>query len=307
MTNEQYLKNLEVPCDVVDAILDTDAFNEIDDQYAISQMMLRTDRINLKAILAAPFLNPHSSSPKDGMEKSYDEILKLLSLLGRDDFKDKVYKGSETFLTSEKTPVISDAAKYIVDLAKQYSPEKPLYVVAIAAITNIASALLLDPSIAENIVIVWLGGHSREFTHTKEFNLWQDVAAARIVMGCGAPFIQLPCNGTVSAFTISKPELEYWLLNKTQISNYLAENTINEADNHCKLKGKPWTRPIWDVTASSWLLNNNDRFMLSRIVKVRLPEYNGNYSEEECEHYMRYIYHIKRDALMEDLINTLTK
>lgn len=307
MTNEQYLKNLEVPCGVIDAILDTDAFNEIDDQYAITQMMLRTDRINLKAIYAAPFLNPHSTSPKDGMEKSYEEILMLLTLMGRDDFKGNVYKGSEAFLANEKSPVLSDAAKHLVELAKQYSPEKPLYVVAIAAITNIASALLLDPSIAENIVIVWLGGHSREFMHTKEFNLWQDVAAARIVMGSGAPFVQLPCNGVVSAFTISKPELELWLLNKTPISNYLAANTIDEAENYCGRKGKPWTRPIWDVTASSWLLNDNEKFMLSRIVKVRLPEYNGNYSEEECDHYMRYVFHIKRDALMEDLINTLTK
>ncbi len=307
MTNEQYLKNLEVPVGIIDAVLDTDAYNEIDDQYAISQMLLCPERINLKAIYAAPFLNPHSTSPKDGMEKSYNEILKLLPLLGRDDFNPNVYKGSEAFLTNEKTPIVSAAAKHLVSLAKQYSPEKPLYVVAIAAITNVASALLIDPSIAENIVVVWLGGHSRDYAHTKEFNLWQDVAAARVVMGSGAPFVQLPCCGVVSAFTISKPELELWLIGKTPISNYLAENTIDEADNYCGRKGKPWTRPIWDVTASSWLLNDNDRFMLSRVVKVRLPEYNGNYSEEECEHYMRYVFYIKRDALMEHLIKILAK
>ncbi len=306
MTNEQYLKNLEVPKGIVDAVLDTDTFNEIDDQYAVAQIMLSKDRINLKAIYAAPFFNPHSTSPKDGMEKSYDEILKLLKLLDRTNFNENVFKGSDAFLSDENTPIVSEAVNHLISLAHNYSPEKPLYVVAIGAITNIASALLIDPSIKENVVIVWLGGHSRDFAHTKEFNLWQDVAAARVVMGSGAPFVQLPCNGVVSSFTISKPELEYWMLGKTKISDYLASNTINEADIYAKRKGKPWTRPIWDLTAVAWLLNDNEQYMMSRIVKVKLPQYDGTYSDKECEHYMRYVYYIRRDALFEKLINTLT-
>ena len=102
----------------------------------------------------------------------------------------------------------------MAERAKNYSPENPLYVVAIGAITNIASALLLAPEIAENIVIVWLGGHGQHFEHTREFNMRGDYAAARVVMRSGAPFVQLPCSGVVSSFTISKPELEYWLKGK---------------------------------------------------------------------------------------------
>ena len=36
MTKEQYLKNLSVPSGKIDVVLDTDAFNEVDDQFAIS-------------------------------------------------------------------------------------------------------------------------------------------------------------------------------------------------------------------------------------------------------------------------------
>jgi inosine-uridine nucleoside N-ribohydrolase len=119
------------------------------------------------------------------------------------------------------------------------------------------------PKMIENTVIVWLGGHALHFEHTKEFNMIQDVAAARIVMGCGVPFVQLPCEGVVSAFTISKPELEYWFKGKNKLCDYLCENAIETAEAYAK--GKPWTRCIWDVTAVGWLLNDNRRFMSSRL------------------------------------------
>ena len=93
MTTEQLIKNLEVPKGKIDVILDTDAYNEIDDQFAISYMLKNQDKFNIKAILAAPFLNAKSESPKDGMEKSYNEILKLLSLADMNEFKEKTYRG----------------------------------------------------------------------------------------------------------------------------------------------------------------------------------------------------------------------
>ena len=119
MTREQHLKNLEVPSGKVDVILDTDAYNEIDDQFAISYLLLSGEKLNTVGLCAAPFFNSLSTGAKDGMEKSYDEILKLLSLLGREDMKAKTFKGSEEYLPDERTPVISDAARFIVETAKK--------------------------------------------------------------------------------------------------------------------------------------------------------------------------------------------
>ncbi len=73
-----------------------------------------------------------------------------------------------------------------------YTPEKPLYVLAIGAITNVASAILKNPDIIDRIVIVWLGGNVLHWPENKEFNLYQDVAAARIIFECGAALVQLP-------------------------------------------------------------------------------------------------------------------
>lgn len=302
MTFEQRIKNLSVPQGNVDVVLDTDAYNEIDDQFAISYLLKSKEKLNTKAIYAAPFLNKMSESPKDGMEKSYDEIIRLLSLL---DERVDVFKGSEKFLDNEKTPVISHAAQDLAERVKNYSPENPLYVVAIGAITNIASAILLNPDVANNSVVIWLGGHALHYHHTKEFNMHQDVAAARVVMQSGVPFVQLPCVGVVSNFSVSRPELEFWLKGKNPLADYLATNTIKAADSYAK--GTAWTRVIWDVTAVAWLLNEGDRFMESRIISTPVPTYDGLYAKDYNGHPMSYVYNIKRDNLMTDLFCKLAK
>ena len=297
MTFEQRMKNMSVPEGMIDVVLDTDAYNEIDDQFAIAYLLKNKQKLNTKAIYAAPFLNPRSESPADGMEKSYNEIFKLLDLMNENL---PVFKGSEKFMDDENTPVVSDAARDLAQRADGYSPEKPLYVVAIGAITNVASAFLLNPKMAENTVVVWLGGHARHYTNTREFNMYQDVAASRVVMSSGVPFVQLPCMGVVSAFTISKPEIEYWLLNKTPLSDYLGKNSIDAAERYAR--GTAWTRCIWDVTAIAWLLNDKNKFMSSRIVPTHLSSYDNYYTESPDARPMRYIYDIHRDALMTDLV-----
>lgn len=304
MTEAQYLKNLQPPCRPVDAVLDTDAFNEIDDQFAISYMLHAPDRITVRALTAAPFFNENSTSAEDGMLRSEAEIHKLLKFDGKADMEPLVFAGSKTYLPDEKTPVESPAAHRIVELAHEYTPEAPLYVVAIGAITNVASALLFDPSIAENIVIVWLGGHAQHFPQTREFNMFQDVAAARVVFGSGAPVVQLPCGGCVDAFRLSEPELMYWFADKNPLADYLARNTIATANTYAK--GKPWTRVIWDVTAVAWLLNDNSRFMEYTLTPAPIPEYDDHYAYDFRRPLMTYVWRINRDALMQDLIARLT-
>ncbi len=302
MTNEQRLKNLSVPTGKIDVVLDTDAYNEIDDQFAIAYMLKNKQKFNVKAIYAAPFLNEKVSSATEGMEKSYEEIFKILELMGE---KVSVINGSHRFLTNEKSPVPTDAPYHLARIAMEYSPENPLYVVAIGAITNIASAILINPKIVENIVVVWLGSNALHYHDTKEFNLKQDIAAARVVISSGVPLVLLPCMGVVSAFTVSRYELEHWLIGKNPLCTYLAENTIAAAESYAA--GKPWTRVIWDVTAVAWLLNENECFMRSRTVDLPLPGYDHHYEENGEKYPVKYVYHIWRDSLMNDLFEKLIK
>lgn len=297
----QFEKNLRVPEGRIDVVLDTDAYNEIDDQFAIAYLLRSQEKLTTKAIYAAPFKNALSSGPEDGMEKSYNEIFKLLGLLGEER---EVYRGSRHYLADEETYAESPAARDLVSRAANYSPENPLYVVAIGAITNVASAILMDKCVAENCVLVWLGGHAMHVGGANEFNMSQDIAAARVIYKSGIPYVQLPCVGVVSAFTLSGAEIEKWLLGKNPLSDYLGRNTIEAAEKH--YPGWAWTRVLWDVTAVAWLLNDKNRFMAHRIIKRPLPSYEKTYEDYPEGADMRYVYHIHRDQLMRDLINKIT-
>lgn len=298
----QKLNDLSVPKGKIDVVLDTDAFNEIDDQFAIAYLLRSDDKLNCKAIYAAPFLNPKVSCPGEGMEKSYAEILHMLRLLGENR---EVCRGLESFLPDEKTPVISDAARDLAQRVNNYSPENPLYVVAIGAITNIASAILMNPKVCENAVVVWLGGHAQHYHDNVEFNMRQDIAASRVVFQSAVPLVQLPCRGVVSEFTLSGPEIDCWIRGKSPLGDYLADITGREMKR--RGAGEIWSKPIWDVTAVAWLLNDDDRFMLSRLVTAPIPSYDHRYTRDPNGGVMRYVYYIKKEALLTDMIRKITK
>lgn len=301
----QVLKNLEPPQKMIDAVLDTDTYNEVDDQFALVYMLKSDDRINLRAIYAAPFHNEKSDSPADGMKKSYDEIIKILDLLNMQSYKENVYRGSQNYMKDEKTPVESDAMRDLINRARKYTLDNPLYVVCIGTITNVASAIAAAPDIAGKIVVIWLGGHDINSNNgCREFNMMQDIAAARVIFGCAAPVVQLPCNGVVSSFAISSLELDFWLKGKNRICDYLVDIVMKEQED---VLGKPWSRIIWDVTAVAWLLNDNDKFMDSVLKPCCMPEYDMRYAHGGELKIIRYVNYIKRDALFEDLINKLTK
>lgn len=299
----ELIGRLKKPTGRVDVVLDTDTYNEIDDQFALSYLVKSDEKLDLKAIYAAPFFNHRSNSPADGMERSYNEIMTILTLLERDDLKNNVFRGSTEYMPSETEPVISDAAKDLAERAMQYTKENPLYVVAIGAITNISSALVMKPEIKDHIVLIWLGGNATHWPNNKEFNLYQDVAGARVVFGCGVPLVQLPCMGVVSAFTTSGPELEYHLRGKNKLCDYLIDETAKEA--MVCYGGSTWTRAIWDVTAVAWLLDGD--FMEECLIHSPIPEYDDRYAFDDKRHFIKYVYHIKRDNLFADLFAKLTK
>lgn len=300
--NESIIRRLSCPDHPVDVVLDTDAYNEVDDQFALAYLLRSSDKLRVKRIYAAPFFNARSNSPKDGMERSYAEILHILKLAGCEELSGQVKKGSEQYLPDEHTPVVSEAVRDLCGLAMGYTQENPLYIVAIGAITNIASALLMKPEIADRIVVVWLGGNALDWPEAREFNLIQDVAAARVVFGCKTAVVQLPCMGVVSEFYTTKPELEYWLRGRNALCDYLAD--ITEA-SMADLGDTVWSRIIWDVTAVGYLVDES--FMAARLEPCPVPEYDGQYGIGKTRHLYGYVYHIYRDKLFRDLFAKLAK
>lgn len=289
------------PTGIIDVVLDTDTYNEIDDQYALAFMSECQDKLNICGIFAAPFYNHHSDGPADGMEKSYHEIFKVLNLTGHTELEDRVFRGSNGFLPNEETPIESPAALRLIDLAMEHSPERPLYVACIAAPTNIASAILMEPRIVDRIVVVWCGGVGLDWPDSFCFNGCQDIAASRVLLGSGVALVLIPARGVGYAFALSGVELEYWLKGRSPFCDYILERTKDEAR---MIESKPaWSRQIVDVLPIAWLLGDN--YTLDRMDRRPMIGFDKHYTFDPRRPLIRYIYSVKRDNIANVLLGRL--
>lgn len=293
------INQLKAPTGKVRMILDTDTYNEVDDQFALAYAFLSKEKIELEAVYAAPFHNNRSEGPADGMEKSYQEIIRLLEMLGKSP-EGFAFRGSDSYLGDAQNPIRSEAALDLVKKAMASSPENPLHVVTVGCITNIASALLIEPRIINNIVVVWLGGNDLNWPHQKEFNLKQDVLAAQVVFNSGVPFVVMPCRPVVSHFHTTIPELSYYLKGKSKLSDYLYNSVVEYSGGK-----EAWSKVIWDVTAVAWLVN--PAWIPTNLIHSPVLTDQLTYSVDQSRHFMRMAISVDRDAIFRDLFEKLTK
>jgi len=236
-------------------ILDTDTYNEIDDQFALALAMLSPDEIELLAVTAAPFHNSNSNSYADGMEKSYKEAVTIMDLVHKSHGVPTVpcYRGATERMPDTETPVKSEAADAIRTIVNEhYNPEsgEKIYIIAIGAITNVTSALLLYPELTDKVAVIWLGACARWYGGN-EFNLQGDLNATNGLLRLQVPLLILPCNGVASELILEIHELEYQLKGKSLLGDYLCENVAN-----CKPKNAvSWSRVIWDVGTIAAVIN----------------------------------------------------
>jgi len=277
-------------------VLDTDTYNEIDDQFALAYAMLSPERLGVEAIYAAPFTNSRSTGPADGMEKSYEEILLLLERLSKphDGF---AFRGSPEYLPGAQQPVESAAAEDLVVRAKA-GREGDLYVVAIGAITNVASAILLDPDIIDRIVVVWLGGHAHYWPTTREFNLGQDIHAARVILDSGVPFVHIPCKGVAEHLRTTKAELQAHIAGRNDLCDFLFERFCGYSDDHFA-----WAKEIWDVSAIAWLVNSG--WVPSSLVHAPILTDQVTWSRDPARHFIRVATDCHRNPVFAHLFRKL--
>ncbi|MFC5448525.1 nucleoside hydrolase [Paenibacillus aestuarii] len=297
LPQEELIRRLQPPQGKVSIVLDTDTFNEIDDQFAVIYALQSQDKIQVEACYAAPFFNSLSSGPRDGMEKSYNELKKILSIMGKVESV-PVYRGSDSYLSDAGVPVESEAARNLVERAMARGADDPLYVVAIGAITNVASAILMEPAIIGKIVVIWLGGHALHWPDTKEFNLAQDLHASRTVLNCGVPLILMPCMGVASHLQTTLSEVRDYVMDKGEIGRYLYETYKNCHDNHVG-----YSRVIWDISTIAFL--NNDAWLPSDIVHSPILSSDFRWSFDATRHFIRYVRYVNRDKVFQDLFAKL--
>jgi purine nucleosidase len=249
ISESERVRLLTPPEGRTEVVLDTDTFNEVDDQFALTHALLSPEQIDLLAVYAAPFKNSRSDGPRDGMEKSYAEILPILKLCGRA-HEGFAFPGSKEFIPTADQPVVSPAAEDLIKKAIQ-PREKRLYVLTIGAPTNVASAILMEPQIIRNIVVVWLGGAGLDWFNADGFNLDQDMIATRVLLDSGVPLVHLGMWPVTSHITTTVAEVEHNLRGRNALADFLAD-TFKEYIGDRPRAGKE----LWDLAATAYVINH---------------------------------------------------
>jgi inosine-uridine nucleoside N-ribohydrolase len=316
-----YARRLAEPAGPVRLVIDTDAANEIDDQFALTWALLSPERLRLEAVYAAPFSFAHRreslphadrdappfNPPDVGMRRSRDEILRVFDRLGMPS-EGKVYEGSTAYLASTDEPLRSAAAEHLVALARAAPADPPLYVVALGCVTNIASALLLAPDIADKIVVVWTSGYPSHAPHVNDsFNLEQDLIASRVLLDSGVPLVYLPGFHVGAQLRLSLAEADRYLPGRGRIGDYLHGlftrnplRSIYPADTT-----RPYSWVIWDLICVAWLLN--PAWVPSVLMPTPMLGDDKRWREAPGRHPMREGYSIDRDAVFNDLFAKLDR
>ncbi|HWQ55344.1 MAG TPA: nucleoside hydrolase [Bryobacteraceae bacterium] len=303
--HEKLRRLLEIPAPRHQVVIDTDTYNEIDDQYAVAYGILSPEHMTVEAVYAAPFHNERSSGAGDGMEKSYQEILRILKMLGRS-AEGFAFRGSERFMAAAGKPVESASARDLI--AKAGAPrEKPLYVITIGAPTNVASAILMEPKIKEKIVVVWLGGASHEWPSAREFNLQQDIHASRVLFDSGVPLVQIPTRNVAEHLRTTLPEAERFLKGRSRLADYLFDQFVEyyRSATRGRQQPYPWSKVIWDISAVAWLIE--PKWIPSRLVPSPTLTDEFTWAQKPGRHPMRVATAVNRDAIFFDLFQKIAK
>jgi inosine-uridine nucleoside N-ribohydrolase len=210
-------------------IIDNDFSGDPDDFFQLAHHLL-SPSVEVRAIIGS-HLRP--DDPMDGSGRSAANAVakahELMAAMGLDGSV-PVLEGAPRALSDPKTPSPSAASRAIIEEALREDTKLPLYLVCGAGLTDTASALLLEPRIAERLTIVWIGGNEYPDLaepvpgpFRPEYNLNIDIDAARTVFNdSSAPIWQVPRDAYRQCL-VSLAELEARVRPCGKVGSYLVD------------------------------------------------------------------------------------
>ncbi len=205
---------------IVRVITDTDAKNEADDQFCVVQTML-SPKLDNRGFIGAHF----GTRVPDAMERSYHELETIFDKM-QFPKEGMIFHGAPHALPDKNTPVDSEGARLIIEEAMKDDP-RPLFVTFLGPLTDMASALLMEPRIASRLTVIWIGGAPYP-QGGSEFNMGNDVTAANVVFRSKVPVWQVPKN-VYEMMAVSLAELEYRVRPCGAIGAYLCDQLNDHA------------------------------------------------------------------------------
>ena len=245
------------------AIIDMDIGIEMDDQFALAYA-LGSDKIDLLSANAATFGKGDIGDYAAGTARCYSELERILKVCGRTDLPH--YHGPENPVSymPDHGPVDCEASRNIVETARKFKDtDEILYVLSTGCCTNIPSAFMMDPSIAENCCVIWLGGNCFDYGTPCECNLNFDYAAGQRLTNLDIPLILLPAMGDTGTvqLEVTREDINGYLPGDSGPSVFYRETLPDEFPMQ---GGGEWRRAIFDFAAPA-LLSVPDAFDLEII------------------------------------------
>jgi len=147
------------------------------------------------------------------------------------------------------------------------SSKEKITLVPVGPLTNVATALRIEPRIKDKIEeIMIMGGGYREnnITPGAEFNFWIDPEAAKIVLDSGCKITLVPLDATHSA-AVSTSTINKLYDANTSVSNVAAKIMSSRLEGYNRWQPMPDTTtvPIHDALAVAALVN---REVLSEVI-----------------------------------------
>ena len=278
----------------LNVILDTDTYNECDDQFALAYMLKSQNIFNIEAITVAPYSHKNINvSVKEGQENSYNEIIKICNWLNFNT-TNKVFKGAEDYICNGYNEE-NDAVNKMIEIA--FKNDKT-YIMAIGAITNVALAIKKEPKIIDKSEVIWLGGHSFLQKDNLEFNFRQDVEAVKIVFESKVKLTVIPCKNVASNLRTSIYKLNHYLKDKSELCNYLIDRFYNDGYH-----GIQKIRVIWDISVIAYLINRN--WFKEEMISCPTINDNTAYSKTQNKHKITMVNYLDTDKIYADLFEKL--
>jgi purine nucleosidase len=177
-------------------IFDTDADNEIDDQHALAYLLFSGDVFAVEGVTVNATSSPVDASTYSHVSDHYAEAKRVMKLCGV--FNDiPLFTGAqgsfEEIRDQLDTPGFDghEAVDFIIEQALRDRGQE-LILLPVGKLTNIALALKKEPSIAENIRIVWLGSN---YPRPGEHNQNWDIPSMNYILDLDVPFEMVTVRG----------------------------------------------------------------------------------------------------------------
>src|SRR5690349_4597001 len=182
-------------------IMDNDFGGDPDGLFALTHLLL-SPSVEVRAIIGSHLkADDGFDNSKIQAQHAVDKAKELIQTMNIQN-NIPVITGSNTAMPNDSTPVRSEAVNFIIKEALRTDTKLPLYILCGAGLTEIASAVLTDPRIADRLTLIWIGGP--EYTDlappppnysSPEYNLNIDINAARVIFNKSSiPIWQVPRN-----------------------------------------------------------------------------------------------------------------